>query len=124
MRTPDRAHQVAAGVGVAIAGTGVWSFVAPRSFYRTIAEYPPYNEHFLHDIGAFLIGLGAALVLASVVADSLVLALLANSVGATVHAVSHIIDRDLGGAATDPWTLSAFAAALVAATVYLVRRTG
>lgn len=103
--------------GVALIATGLWAFLGPLSFYDIVAEYPPYNEHFLHDIGAFLIGLGSALVAALVLTDVLLLALFANAVGAVVHAVSHIQDRDLGGAATDPWLLSALAAVFVVATV-------
>lgn len=108
---------VAAVVGIGLVATGLWAFLGPQSFYDTIAEYPPYNEHFIHDIGAFLIGLGSALLAALVLTDVLLLALFANAVGAVAHAISHIMDRDLGGAASDPWTLSALAVLLAAATV-------
>jgi hypothetical protein len=30
----------------------------------SVATYPPFNEHLLHDIGAFNLGLGATLLLA------------------------------------------------------------
>ena len=43
---------------------GLWAFVTPKSFYDTVATFPPYNVHFIHDIGAFSIGLGAVLGLA------------------------------------------------------------
>jgi hypothetical protein len=36
-------------------GVGV---VFPHSFYDNVATFEPYNRHFLHDIGAFTIGLG------------------------------------------------------------------
>lgn len=109
--------------GVILVATGLWAFLAPESFYEQVAEYPPYNEHFLHDIGAFLVGLGAALLVAVVITDALLLALFANAVGAVLHAVSHIQDRDLGGAASDPWLHSAVAAVLVAATIVRRRRS-
>lgn len=32
--------------------------IAPRSSDLTVATFPPYNQHLLHDIGAFQIGLG------------------------------------------------------------------
>ncbi|HET7094322.1 MAG TPA: hypothetical protein VFI22_12605, partial [Thermomicrobiales bacterium] len=38
---------------------GVWAFVAPASFADFVAF--PFNLHLLHDIGAFQIGIGAAL---------------------------------------------------------------
>src|SRR5688500_16975185 len=81
---------VAVASGVLLVTTGVWAFSAPRSFYRVIAEYPPYNEHFLHDIGAFLAGLGAALIVIGFITDALAVALLGNAVAAALHTVSHI----------------------------------
>ena len=102
--------------------TGVWAFAAPRSFYDTVATYPPFNEHLFHDIGAFQIGLGVTAVAALVWVDALRVALAGLTAGAVVHAVSHVIDRDLGGRSTDPWTLSAFAVLLVVALGLVLRR--
>jgi hypothetical protein len=31
---------------------GAWSLLFPRSFDAFI-DFPPYNEHLLHDVGAF-----------------------------------------------------------------------
>ena len=39
-------------------GVGVWAFAARLSFFTDIGPYPPYNEHFIHDVGAFNLGLG------------------------------------------------------------------
>ncbi len=109
-------------------GPGVWAFFAPRSFYEVVATYPPYNEHLFHDIGAFELGLTAAILSGLVWRDGLSVALLGGAVGAVVHAVAHVIDRDLGGRASDPWTLSVVAVILVAALVVhrraARRRTG
>jgi hypothetical protein len=117
-RSSDR---YVAGV-VALAGvlqvvSGAWAFFAPRSFYDTIATFPPYNVHFLHDIGAFLLGLGAALLAALVWRDVVFVVLLGGTVAAGFHWVSHVLDRDHGGAASDPWTLGAFALLLLVGTV-------
>jgi hypothetical protein len=54
--------------GLLLLGAGPWAMLAPGSFYATIATYPPYNVHFIHDIGAFQLGLGACLILALVMA--------------------------------------------------------
>ncbi|MDA0633351.1 hypothetical protein OUY22_07950 [Nonomuraea sp. MCN248] len=43
--------------------------------------------------------------------------------GTVVHAISHILDRDLGGNPSDPYTLSALALAVVAGTVLRWRST-
>jgi hypothetical protein len=50
-------------------GSGAWAFVFPRSFYDHVATFEPYNRDFLHDIGAFTIGLGAVMLLALVLED-------------------------------------------------------
>lgn len=77
---------------------GVWAMAAPRSFFDTVALFEPYNQHFLQDIGAFQIGLGAVLLLGvAAPANGLGVALLGVGVGAAAHTVSHIIGRDLGG---------------------------
>lgn len=80
---------------------GVWAMAAPESFYE-LATFEPYNQHFLQDIGAFQIGLGAVLLLATLqpTMGPLTLALLGTGAGAVAHAVSHVIGRDLGG---QPW---------------------
>ena len=112
---------LAAGA-VFFVGTGLWAFFAPRSFFDTLADYPPYNVHFLHDIGAFTLGIGAALLLALRTKDGLLVALGGASVASVFHAIAHAIDADKGGRSTDPWTLGAFALLLLAATVARARR--
>jgi hypothetical protein len=92
--------------------------VAPVSFYATVAQYPPYNRHFIHDIGAFTLGLGATLGFGLAVADGLVVALGGNAIGALAHFISHTVDRDLGGQPTDPFTFGIFALVLIALAVW------
>ena len=74
--------------------SGLWAFLAPRSFFDTLATFPPYNEHLIHDIGAFSIGLGTVIVFALVGMTAMRTALLGVGVGSAVHVVSHIIDYD------------------------------
>lgn len=112
---------VAVVLGVLTIANGVWAFADPRSFYDTVATYPPYNEHLIHDIGAFTIGLGSAIILAFLVRDALLAALSTLAVAFVAHAVSHIMDVDLGGRATDPWGLSALALLVVAAAMLRAR---
>ena len=99
-RTPTTTYirVVATAVGVFLAVGGVWAMVAPESFFDTAATFDPYNQHFLQDIGAFQIGLGAVLLLAVwVSADALAVALLGVGVGGLAHAISHAVGHDLGG---------------------------
>ena len=90
--------QVAALVGAAVLiGTGAWAFLAPQSFFDTLATFEPYNRHFIHDIGAFELGLGAVLLIAVWVKDSLFVATAGVGIGGLIHGFSHVLDRDLGG---------------------------
>src|SRR5688572_4680738 len=69
------ARGIALLAGLFFLGFGLWAFFDPRSFYEQIATYPPYNKHFLHDAGAFQIGIGATLLLALQWKDGLAVAL-------------------------------------------------
>lgn len=124
-RDPDRSTTVTAITLIGAAFflvTGVWAFGWPRGFYDVVATYPPYNLHLFHDIGAFQLGIGAGLLSGLLWSDGLFVALAGGSVGASVHFVSHVLDRDLGGRASDPYLLGALAAILVIGT-WLRHRT-
>lgn len=105
----------AAAAGTMLVATGLWALLAPRAFYDATATFPPYNQHLLHDIGAFLVGLGTALLVGLRLTSGLSVALVANAVGAVLHALSHIVDRDLGGRAQDPVIFTVAAVALTVA---------
>ena len=94
---------------------------SPRSFYDRLAVWPPYNEHFLHDIGAFQVGLGLALVLALSKSDALLVALASVGAGQLLHAVMHFIDRDLGGQDSDPLVMALLALGLLTGAVLRLR---
>ena len=100
---------------------GFWAFFDARSFFDQIANFPPYNPHLLHDIGAFQIGLGMTLLIATVWADALAAALAGGGVGAAMHAAAHWWDQDLGGRSSDPYALTILAVVVLAAA-WLRRR--
>ncbi len=81
-------------------GFGCWAFLAPASFSDFI-DYAPYNEHLIHDAGAFQLGIGVGLLLAVFWSDGLLAALTGFAVASGLHTVSHYIDRHLGGHDTD-----------------------
>jgi hypothetical protein len=112
VRVMDRT-KVARGIAVAVGATfllsGLWAFLAPQSWFDNIGNYPPYNKHFVHDLGAFQIGLGGMALLSLLWKAPLLAALAANAVAAIFHLASHLIDRDLGGRSTDPLLLGIFA---------------
>ena len=106
----DRPTLSTAAIGGAVlTASGTWALVAPRSFYDVIATYPPYNRHLIHDVGAFLVGLGVAFLVGLKARRAITVALVANAVAAVLHEVSHVVDRDLGGKASDPWLLGVVA---------------
>jgi hypothetical protein len=101
----------------AFAIPGAWAFLAPASFYEHVAVFPPYNRHFLHDVGAFRLGVGAALALAPAGWPGPRIALFGAATAATAHAVSHVVDRGLGGRDSDVPALALLAVALVLAAL-------
>jgi hypothetical protein len=94
---------------------GFWALVDTSSFYDEIASFEPYNRHFLHDVGAFQMGLGACLLFALVWRGDAVLAVLGGAVvGAVAHEIAHVADDGLGGRSSDLWTLGIIAIVLTA----------
>lgn len=119
------AQRVLVGLAtVVLVVSGLWAMVALESFYASVALYPPYNRHFIHDIGAFMLGLGATLAFALALGDALLVALVGNATGAVAHFVSHAVDRELGGQSTDPLTFGMFAVLLLGLAVWRARVVG
>jgi hypothetical protein len=100
--------------GVFFLAFGIWAFADPSSFYDAVAEFPPYNRHFLHDIGAFQIGIGVTLLVACWQRDALVTAAAGAGVGSAFHTIAHFVDRDLGGSAGQTGVVGVVAAVLLA----------
>jgi hypothetical protein len=76
---------------------GLWALIAPQSFYDSIAVFPPFSQHFLHDIGVFQFGIGLVVLLALRWSDALTVTLVAGAVSSVLHLVSHVMDRNIGG---------------------------
>jgi hypothetical protein len=128
MTTSARARQdlvssiVVAAFGIFTVSLGVWALVAPVNFFDNIGHFPPYNRHFLHDVGAFQIAIGAALLFALAWRDDAILAVLGGAAaGATAHEIAHIIDYDEGGRDSDPFTLGLIAVILLLAFAWRLR---
>jgi hypothetical protein len=102
---------------------GAWAFVAPRSFADFI-DYAPYNEHLLHDVGAFQIAIGATLVVALLVSDSVLVALVGFVTGSAFHTLSHYLDRNIGGHDSDVTVLGLLTLVGLYGIVAIVRRSG
>ena len=96
---------------------GFWAFFGPQSFFDRVATFKPYNEHLIHDIGAFQIGLGATLFIALAWKDALTTALAGVGIGSAFHAVAHWIDKDLGGRDSDPYGITIVAVLILGAAI-------
>ena len=108
--------------GLASIAVGVWTLAAPGSFAEFV-DFPAH-EHFLHDIGAFQLGIAATMLLALIWSDALATALAGFWVGNTVHAVSHFADLDLGGTAAQAWALAVASVAIAIALGLRLRQLG
>ncbi|HEV2028486.1 MAG TPA: hypothetical protein VGS16_08125 [Candidatus Dormibacteraeota bacterium] len=115
---PTPARIIAVAVGVFYLLVGLWAFLDPSGFYGRVATFQPYNEHFLHDAGAFQVGLGLALVLPAILGRGLRPALLAVLAASLLHFGAHVEDLRLGGhPATDLSVLGVLCLVLAAALV-------
>ena len=99
---------------------GVWALFWPGSFAEAVKF--PEHTHFLHDVGAFQIGIGVTLALAVLWRDALAVVLTGFLVGNTIHAANHAIDLDLGGRDSDPWLLGLLSLLVAVALVRRLRQ--
>ena len=110
---------VVAAFGLLTLSLGIWALIDPSSFFDNIADWPPYNRHFIHDIGAFQVGLGAVLLFALIwQGDAVLTALGGAAVGGTLHWIAHITDEELGGRDLDLYLLGIVALILVLTFVW------
>jgi hypothetical protein len=111
--TRNLARWIAIGAGLFMVVAGLWAFFSPREFFNSVATWPPFNKHFIHDIGAFQIGIGLTLLLAAFRTDALFVALGGAAVGQTFHFFAHLQDKDLGGKDSDVIVFGVVAAVLI-----------
>jgi PPOX class probable F420-dependent enzyme len=105
--------------GLFMTAAGMAALLAP-GWFADAAGFPRHT-YFVHDAGAFQLGIGITLLLAPIWRDGHALALAGFLVANTTHAINHAVDLDLGGRSGDPWEL-AFLSLLTAAA--LVVRLG
>jgi hypothetical protein len=125
MNTPGRSQKPSQRALVVIAAIvvggfilifGVWSLLLPRGLDAFI-DFPPYNEHLLHDVGAFQIGIGVSVLLSLMWSDSIGIALVGFIVAGTIHSINHALDQHLGGHPLDQWELAGLVLVALAALI-------
>lgn len=85
-------------LGLQFVVLGVWAFFGPVSFYDNVATFEPYNLHLLHDVGAFQLGIGAAVLAALRWRDGLLTALAGGTCTGTRTPIRVIAIRATAGA--------------------------
>lgn len=103
--------------------TGAIMLVAPGWFYDNIGSFPPFNRHYIGDLGSFLLPLGAALLLAARnPAAHRGLAAFA-AVASLLHAANHTVDDIAARVSLITWvlnTLPLFAVAAMLGAAYVL----
>lgn len=98
---------------------GIWALVDARGFFDNLATFEPYNAHFVHDLGAFQVGIGATLAAALWRRqDAIFAALTGAGIGSVVHTGTHIADHELGGKDSDVFVFGVVALLLLAGAAW------
>jgi hypothetical protein len=122
MRDPLATRVIGAVVGTFYLITGAWSFLAPMSFFSSVASFAPPNVHLLHDLGAFQVGLGLALALPVPLRMPLRAPLIAVLAASVLHVLAHIEDIRLGGHPTTDLPILALICIVLAVALGLEMR--
>jgi peptidoglycan/LPS O-acetylase OafA/YrhL len=89
--------------GVLYTLTALALLFAPHWFYENIADFDPYNRHFMGDIGAFSLPIGIGLLIAARNParhrDIILLAIAAS----VIHALNHAYDAINGAESFGYW---------------------
>jgi len=104
-------------LGLLTVAVGGWAVGWPESFSEFV-NFPPHR-HFVHDVGAFQLGIGATLLLAVIWADVVAVAVGGYLVGGIVHTVVHAADAHLGGGPVQTVAVGLFS--VLAAVVFVLR---
>ncbi len=78
--------------GIANALTGLLLLFAPEWFYANVADFPPFNRHFLGDIGAYTLTVGVGLLLIPRHPHHHRALIGVAALGSLVHVVNHLYD--------------------------------
>lgn len=62
---PTWAQVVVAAAGIASLLAGLAQLVAPQWFFQQIGNFPPFNRHYVGELGSFLVLLGIGLIMAA-----------------------------------------------------------
>ena len=107
--------------GAAYMLTGLAQLFAPQWFFDNVGNFPPFNRHYVGDLGAFTLALGVGMLAAArdPVRHRLLIGVAA--LGSVVHALNHVYDDWLSADLTAAHLLSqTLPLALIALALALV----
>ncbi len=110
-------------VGIITVLTGLAMIFAPQWFFDNIGNFPPFNRHYLGDLGVFTLALGVGLVLAFRDAARYRLVIGVAALGNILHVLNHAYDSIQEAAPLSHWLsvdgpIWLVAVALIAAWVW------
>ncbi len=79
--------------GIVYLLTGLAQLVAPFWFYTYIGNLPPFNRHYIGDLGAFLLPLGLGLLVAAKNPRANRLLVGVAALASLLHAMNHLYDE-------------------------------
>ena len=103
-----------ASVALVHVGLGIWLFVSPHSFFRTIGAFDTYNRHYERDVATFYLALGVGGCIAATRPAWRVPVLTVLTIQYALHSINHLIDVDR---ANNSWAGPVDVATLGLATV-------
>jgi hypothetical protein len=86
--------------------TALLQIFAPAWFFQNIGNFPPYNRHYVGDLGAFILPLGLGLMYAARRPRKNILLIWVVFGGSLFHLVNHIYDAIIDRASLLDWLLT------------------
>ena len=86
-------------LGVVQVASGALALVAPGTFYDEVGRYVVENQHYVGDVGAFVLAFGIAVLIAAQRPAWRVPVLLVGALWSGLHAINHAFD--VGDARSD-----------------------
>jgi len=113
--------------GILYLMAGMSLLLQPEWFFDNIGRYPPFNRHYMGDLGSFLAPLGIGLILASQNPSRNRLLIGVAVFASLIHSFNHIYDAWVGGEPIASWfgdVVPLFIFALIFLSVGLRTRRG
>ena len=86
-----RFAQIVVGLmGIANSLTGVALIFFPQWFFQHIGTFPPFNQHYEGDLGAYILAVGIGLVVATPVPENYTWVIRIAALASLLHAANHL----------------------------------